>query len=181
MYDFKLVLEDCEWTKKELELIFSPNQVYSIWKSTFTTCLLSYSVTSFFTDIHCIPAGFRAISMSFLSFLSQKTFTGEFLRPWVILSKSYLRKRSNWPGPSSSIIFSFFENAIKSERVGVRDQYFHDFHIYMIFTIAKNLEKVHEVTVTCPGWFNMELPNEELFPLTNRCCDHCKNIFYQFS
>ena len=28
--DLKLVLKDCEWTKKELELIFSPNQVYSI-------------------------------------------------------------------------------------------------------------------------------------------------------
>ena len=28
--DLKLVLKDCEWTKKELEPIFSPNQFYSI-------------------------------------------------------------------------------------------------------------------------------------------------------
>ena len=38
-----------------------------------------------------MPVGFRAILMSFLSFLSQKTFPGEFLRPELILSRSYLR------------------------------------------------------------------------------------------
>ena len=27
------------------------------------------------------------------------------------------------------------------------------------------------------GWFDMELPNEEFFPLSNRCYDHCKNVF----
>ena len=28
--------------------------------------------------------------------------------------------------------------------------------------------------MTCPGWFNMELPNEASFPLSSRCYDHCK-------
>ena len=62
---------------------------------------------------------FRAISMSFLSFLSQKTYPGEFLRPEVILSRSYLRKYCIWL--SSMIInLSFFKNTINSESLGVR-------------------------------------------------------------
>ena len=43
-----------------------------------------------------IPVGFRAISMSFLSFLSQKTYPEEFLRPEVILRRGYLRKCNIW-------------------------------------------------------------------------------------
>ena len=31
--------------------------------------------------------------------------------------------------------------------------------------------------MACPGWFNMELPNEEFFALCNRCYDHCKMSF----
>ena len=58
--------------------------------------------------------------MSFLSFLSQKTYPGEFLKPEVILSRSYLRKCKIWPGPPSIINLSFFKNAIKSEPLGVR-------------------------------------------------------------
>ena len=41
-----------------------------------------------------IPVDFRAILMSFGSFVSQKTNPGKFLRPEVILSRSYLRKCS---------------------------------------------------------------------------------------
>ena len=41
-----------------------------------------------------IPVGFRRISMSFLSFLSQKTYPLEFLTTEVILSRIYLRKCS---------------------------------------------------------------------------------------
>ena len=33
-----------------------------------------------------------AILMSFLSFLSQKTYAGEFLRPEVVISRSYPKK-----------------------------------------------------------------------------------------
>ena len=33
----------------------------------------------------------------------------------------------------------------------------------------------------CPGWFNMKLTNEALISLSNRCYDHCKNVFYPFS
>ena len=95
-------------------------------------CLLSYSATSFFlTDIYrmvsfdkfaysFIPVIFTAIWMSFLSFLSQKTYPGEFLRPKVILSRSYLRKFSVWRCAPSIINLSFFKNAIKSEPLGVR-------------------------------------------------------------
>ena len=59
--------------------------------------------------------------MSFLSFLSQKTYPREFLRPHVILSRSYLRKYIfGWVLPLSSF-FSFFKNAIKFEPLRVRD------------------------------------------------------------
>ena len=79
--------------------------------------LLNYSPTLLFlTDIYhivilikfsysLIPVGFRAILMSFLSFLSQKTYPKEFLRPEVILSRSYLRNCCIWlPPPLSSSI-----------------------------------------------------------------------------
>ena len=66
-----------------------------------------------------MPVGFRTVSMSFLSFLSQKTYPGQFLRPEAILGRSYLRKFSIW-APSVSINFSFFKNAINSELLGVR-------------------------------------------------------------
>ena len=41
-----------------------------------------------------IPVSFREILMLFLSFISQKTYPGEFLRPEVILNRIYLRKYS---------------------------------------------------------------------------------------
>ena len=47
-----------------------------------------------------IPVGFTEISMSFLSFLSQKGYPLEFLRPEVILSRSYLRKCNILPALS---------------------------------------------------------------------------------
>ena len=40
--------------------------------------------------------------MSFLSFLSRKTFPREFLRPEVNLGRSFLKKRSIWPNPDES-------------------------------------------------------------------------------
>ena len=46
---------------------------------------------------------------------------------------------------------------------------------------VKVSKKIHEVRVTCPGWFNMELPNEAFCPLSNRCYNHWKNAFYLFS
>ena len=66
-----------------------------------------------------MQVGFRAISMSFLSFLSQKNYPGEFLGTEVILSRSYLRKCSIWL-PPIIINLSFFKNAINSEPLGVR-------------------------------------------------------------
>ena len=62
-----------------------------------------------------MPVGFRAIMMSFLRFLSQ----GKFLKPEIILSRTYLRKLSIWP-PSIIINLLFVKNAITSELLGVR-------------------------------------------------------------
>ena len=60
-----------------------------------------------------------AILMSFLSFLSQKKYAGEFLRPEVVISRSYPKKVVF--GRSHMIIkLSFFKNAINSEPLGVR-------------------------------------------------------------
>ena len=89
--------------------------------------------------------------MAFLSFLSQKTYPGEFLRPEVILSRSYLRKCSIPLGFLPIINLSFFLNIIKSEPLGVRGYYFQGFHISMIPTTGKNFKEIHEVRVTCPG------------------------------
>ena len=49
-------------------------------------------------------------------------------------------------------------SAIKFEPHWFRGQYYQNFHISMIPTIGKNFKKIHELKVTCPGWFNMELP-----------------------
>ena len=116
-----------------------------------------------------IPVGFRAISMSFLSFLSQKTYPGEFLRPEVILSRSYLRKCSIWLGLPSSINL-FFKNAIKSESL--------EANIFGIFTslwylpLVKITKKINEVRVT----FHMELPNEASFVLATVAMITVKNL-----
>ena len=129
--DLKLVLKDCEWTKNEFELIFSPNQVYSIWKSANKKSLLSYSTTLLFSQIHAawyilivfayssIPVGFRAISMSFLSFLSQKIPRGAFkTRDYI---KQKLSKKMQYLAGIPPIInLSFFKNVIKFEPLGVR-------------------------------------------------------------
>ena len=56
-----------------------------------------------------IPAGFRAILMSFLSFVSQKTSPGDFLRPEVILNRRYLRKCSIFLLAVSSSIYHFLK------------------------------------------------------------------------
>ena len=48
----------------------------------------------------------------------------------------------------------------------------------MIPTTGKTFKKIHEVRVTCPGWFNMELPDEAFFLLetvamiTVKMCTH---------
>ena len=89
----------------------------------------------------------------------------------------YLAPSPPPPPPPCIINFSLFKNAIKSEKLGVRGYYFQDFHISMIPTTGKNFKKIHEIRVTYPEWFNMELPNEEFFDLRNRCYDHCKNVF----
>ena len=51
----------------------------------------------------------------------------------------------------------------------------------MIPTTGKCFKKIHELRVASPEWFNMELPNEAFFLLSNRCYDYCKNVFYPFS
>ena len=71
-----------------------------------------YHMVSFTYSL--IPVGFRAILMSFVSFLSQKTYPGKSWRPEFILSRSYLRKCSIWPPSSIIINVSFFKDAINS-------------------------------------------------------------------
>ena len=39
----------------------------------------------------------------------------------------------------------------------------------MIASTGKNFKKIHEVRMTRTGWFNMELPNEGLFPFSKSC------------
>ena len=67
-----------------------------------------------------IVVGFRAISMSFLSFLSHKTYQGKVLSPEVILSRSYLRKCIIWLPPLIIINLTFLKIAINSEPLGVK-------------------------------------------------------------
>ena len=64
--------------------------------------------------------GYRSISMSFLSFLSQNTYPGEFLKPEVILNRSYSNKCSISLGLPLIINLSFLKNVIKYEPFGVR-------------------------------------------------------------
>ena len=59
--------------------------------------------------------GFRAISITFLSFLSQKTYPGKFLRPEVILSRSFPKKVVFGRVLPLSSICHIFKNAVKSE------------------------------------------------------------------
>ena len=94
--------------------------------------LLSYNAPSFCSQIYTawkiligfanslIPVDFREILVSFLSFLSQKTYSGESLRPEVILSRTYLRECSIRLGPHCIINLPFFKNPKKSEPLGVR-------------------------------------------------------------
>ena len=81
-----------------------------------------------FTDIYWIvnfdriflSVSFRAILMSFLNFLVQKTYPGEFLRAEVILSRGYLKTFVFGTLPLIIINLSFFKNAINSDQLGVR-------------------------------------------------------------
>ena len=63
--------------------------------------------------------GFREILMSVFSLLSQKTYPGEFSRPEVILSRSYLRKCCIWL-PPIIINLSFFKNDINLDSKTLR-------------------------------------------------------------
>ena len=54
------------------------------------------------------PVGFRAILMSFLSFLSQKSYPEKFSKPEVILSRGYLKTCCISCPPPYHINFSFF-------------------------------------------------------------------------
>ena len=44
-------IEDCEWTKKELELSFSSINITAFERKQFKKCFFSYSATSFFLQI----------------------------------------------------------------------------------------------------------------------------------
>ena len=132
-------------------------------------------MTKFFYSL--ISVGFRAILMSFLSFLSQKTYP----RPEVILSRNYLRKRSTWPPPLSPSICHFLKIPWTMNRLELEANIFRIFMSLWYLPVVKISKKSMRWGWHAPGWFNMELPNEASFPLSNRCYDHCKNVFYPFS
>ena len=46
----------------------------------------------------------------------------------------------------------------------------------MIPITGKNFQKIHKLRVTCPGWFNMELPNETFFLLATVAMIILKNL-----
>ena len=94
--------------------------------------------------------------------------------------KQKLSKKMQYLAGHSPIInFSFFKNAIKSEPLGVRDQYFQDFHISMVPTTGKSFKKIH-------GWHALDdltwnYPMKHLpMIISNRCYDQYKKVFYPF-
>ena len=46
----------------------------------------------------------------------------------------------------------------KSEPVGYESSNFQGFHISLISNFGENFKKIRNMRVTCPGWFDMELP-----------------------
>ena len=114
-----------------------------------------------------IPVGFRAISISFLSFLSQKTYPGKFLRWQVILSRSYLRKCSISSFPLSSSICHF----LNSEPLGVLEA-----NIFRIFISLWYLPNLWG-----KGCINLELPNDKSFLLATLAMITIKMSFTHFS
>ena len=103
-------------TRKNLSSFFHQIKFIVFKKVWLRKVLLSYSAASFFHryKLHkniligfsysLIPVGFRTILMLFLSFMSQKIYPGEFLRPEVVLSRSYQRNCCIWLPPISSSI-----------------------------------------------------------------------------
>ena len=118
-----------------------------------------------------------------MSFLSQKTYPGEFLRPEIIWSKSYWQKCSIWsnpPPPTLSLICHFLKILKNLNCLELETNIFRIFISLWYLPLVKNVKKIHHVLVTCPGWFNMELPYEEFFPLSNHCHDHCQMSLTHF-
>ena len=56
-----------------------------------------------------------------------------------------------------------FQIAISQVSKGVRSWNFESFHISMIPTNGAKIKKFWEVRVSCPGWFDMELPYNNQF------------------
>ena len=52
-----------------------------------------------------------------------------------------------------------FQIAISQEPLGVRSWNFQSFHISVIPTNGAKMMKLWEVRVSCPGWFDMKLPD----------------------
>ena len=127
-----------------------------------------------------MSVGFRAISMSFFSFLSQKTYLGECFRPEVILSRRYL-KNAVFDHPLSSSICHFLKMSWTLNHLQLEPNIFRIFVSLWYLLLIKISKKINEVWVTYPGWFNMELTNEAFFPFNNRCYDQYKNVFCSFS
>ena len=103
-HQFKFIV----FKKVQLKKVCSVIVLHLFFSQTYTAryILIGFVYSS-------VPVDFRAISMSFLSFLSQKTYPGKFLRPKVILSGIYLRKCNIWLPPPFYHKFVIFKKRHK--------------------------------------------------------------------
>ena len=86
--------EDCEWNKRELELIFSPNQAYSIQHSVIKKHFTQQIVPCLFSQIYTIwwiLIGFAlAIFDAIFGFLESKEHT---IPRWIFKTEGYLKQK----------------------------------------------------------------------------------------
>ena len=164
---------------------FLSNQIYSFEKSTIKKKFIQqywhiffhrYILHGKFWQILTIPECQQVffILISVFSFMSQKLHPGDFLRPEVILSRSYIRKYSIWPAPSIIINLSFHQ----LNRLELQANFF---RIFISLWYLSLIIFHFNVRVTCHGWFSIELPNKASFLISSLSYDHCKNVFYSFS
>ena len=112
-----------------------------------------------------IPVGFRVILMLFLSFVSQKTYPREFLRPEVILSRSYLRKYGIWRPPSIIINLSFFKDVITLNRLELDANIFRIFISLWYLPLAKISKKFRMLEWNALDDLTWNYPMKHLFLL----------------
>ena len=110
-----------------------------------------------------IPVGFRTILMLFLSFMSQKIYPGEFLRPEVVLSRSYQRNCCIWLPPISSSICLELEANLFRIFISL-------WYLPLVKIPKKCSRQEWHVLNNLTGNYTIK----HFFPLNNRCYNYCK-------